>query len=133
MENRNFTKLVYQELSYQINGILFAVHNERGRFCNEQQYADAVEGHLKKLSIPYEREKVLPPSFEAEREGRNRVDFLIAEKIILEIKAKRFLNRSDYYQVKRYTTALDKKLGVLVNFRARSIYPKRILNSSAKE
>lgn len=129
----DFTKLIYPELSYKVNRILFSVHNEQGRFCNEKQYADAIEKHLKKLGLSYEREKVLDPSFAEEAKGRNKVDFLIENKTILEIKAKRFLTREDYYQTKRYLSALNKKLGILVNFHSRYIEPKRILNSSAKE
>lgn len=58
----NFSEpqLIYPELSYQLNGILFTVHNERGRYCNESQYADAVEKSLKMYSLTYEREKILP-------------------------------------------------------------------------
>ncbi|MGC9048739.1 MAG: GxxExxY protein [Patescibacteria group bacterium] len=93
-----FTNLVYPDLSYKINGILFAVHNELGRFCNEKQYADAIEGYCKKIGIKYEREKILPPSFIGELKGRNKIDFLIEDKIILEVKAKRILQREDYYQ-----------------------------------
>lgn len=130
---KDFTKLIYPELSYKITGILFSVHNELSGFCNEKQYADAIEGYLKKLKINYEREKVLPPSFEYEAEGRNKADFLIDNKIILEIKAKQFLSRSDYYQTKRYLVALNKKLAILVNFHQKYIRPKRILNSLAKE
>lgn len=130
---KSFTKLIYPELSYKINGILFTVHNEIGRFSNESQYADVVENYLRKLKIPYEREKILPPSFENEFKGRNKVDFLIDDKIVLEIKAKKILTREDYYQVKRYLVALDKKLGIIVNFRKKYIEPKRILNSLAKE
>ena len=128
-----FTELIYPELSYKINGVLFSVQNELGRFCNEKQYCDAIEGYLKKLKVSYEREKVLEPSFENEQKGRNKTDFIIEDKIILEIKAKRFLTREDYYQIKRYLSALGKKLGILVNFRGKHIDPKRILNSGAKE
>lgn len=45
------SKLVLPELSYEINGILFKVHNELGRFLNEKQYADAVEKLLKENKI----------------------------------------------------------------------------------
>jgi GxxExxY protein len=91
-------KIIYPELSYKINGILFSVHNELGRFCNEKQYGDVIENYLKLFKIKYEREKILPSSFEAK--SRNRIDFLIDDKIILEIKTKRALDREDYYQVK---------------------------------
>ncbi|PJB89626.1 GxxExxY protein [Candidatus Roizmanbacteria bacterium CG_4_9_14_0_8_um_filter_34_12] len=125
MNNGN---IIYKELSYQINGILFYVHNELGSYCNEQQYCDAIEKQLQQKSIKYEREKKLPPSFEGE-ENRNKIDFLINNKIILEIKAKRFVTREDYYQVRRYLKALKLKLGIIVNFRDRYLHPKRILNS----
>lgn len=126
-------EIVYRDLSYKINGILFAVHNELGQFYNEKQYCDKIEYRLKELNLKYEREKILPPSFEKEFEGRNKLDFLIENKIILEVKTKRFLDNNDYYQVKRYLIVLNKKLGILVNFRRKYITPKRILNSSAKE
>lgn len=122
-------KVIYPELSYKITGILFTVHNELGRFCNEKQYCDALEELLKKLSIKYERERVLEKSFEGEKLGRNKIDFIIEEKILLEIKAKRVIEREDYYQTKRYLSALNFKLGLIVNFRDKYITPKRILNS----
>lgn len=130
MQILNKEKVIYPELSYKINGILFAVHNGLGRFYNEKQYCDAIEEWLKKIDIEYQREVVLPPSFEGERPGRNRVDFIIDNKIILEVKAKPFVGREEYYQVRRYQTSLKNKLAILVNFRQRYIYPKRILNSA---
>lgn len=129
----DFNKLVYPELSYKINGVLFTVHNELGRFCNEKQYCDAIERYLKILNIKYEREKILSAGFENEKNKRNRADFIIEDKIILEIKAKHIITREEYYQTKRYLTAINKKLAILTNFRRKYIYPKRILNSLAKE
>mgnify|MGYP001557974116 FL=1 len=126
-------KLIYKDLSYKINGILFAVHNELGRFKNEKQYSDKIEEYLKKLKIVYEREKILPSSIKQEIIGKDRVDFIVDNKIVLEVKAKSFLNKEDYYQVRRYLSIINRKLGILVNFRARYIVPKRILNSQASE
>ncbi len=125
--------LVHPELSYKLNGIFFAVHNELGRFRNEQQYCDAIEAYLKLYGIPYEREKVLPLSFPGEQAGRNKVDFLIAVKIVVEVKVRRVIERADYYQTKRYLVTLGKKLALLVNFREKFLRPKRILNASAAE
>jgi len=126
-------RIIYPELSYKINGILFAVHNELGKFRNEKQYSDAIENYLKVFKINYEREKALQPSFEGEIKGRNRIDFLIDDKIVLEIKTKRVLDREDYYQVKRYLITLNKKLAILVNFRQKRLNLKRILNPSVSE
>lgn len=127
-----FSKLIYPDLSYKLTGILFAVHNELGRYCSEKQYSDCVENYLKKLGVQYEREKILPVSFDGELRGRNKVDFLVDNKIVLELKAGRFLGREEYYQMRRYLRAADKKLGILANFRERYLHPKRILNSSAE-
>jgi GxxExxY protein len=132
MDN-NFTKLIYSDLTYEIRGVLFKIQNELGRFCNEKQYADAIENKLKELKINYKREETIPPSFEGELKGRNKVDFIIEDKLILELKAKRILEKEDYYQVRRYLDAFNKKLGLLVNFRQKMIQVKRILNSSVKE
>lgn len=129
---KNFNELIYPELSYKITGILFTVHNKLGRFCNEKQYADAIEVIFKGLGLKYEREKPLPSSFEGEMPGRNKIDFIIEDKIILEIKATRMLTKENYYQVVRYLRAFNKKLGLLVNFRAKYIEPKRVLNSQVK-
>ena len=128
-------KVIYPDLSYTINGILFSTHKKLGRFCNEKQYGDYIELLLNEKGIHYERERELAPSFPGENKRRNIVDFLIEEKIILEIKSKPFLTKSDYYQTKRYIIAARLKLAVLVNMNRYSITPKRILNSEieAKE
>jgi len=131
IENKN--RLIYEDLTYKINGILYNVHNELGRFRNEKEYGDRIEYYLKQSDLNFEREKTLPPSFEGEQNGRNRIDFLIENKVILEIKTKRFLTREDYYQTKRYLEALGKKLAILVNFRQKYLKPKRILNPKVTE
>jgi len=122
--------IIYPELSYKISGILFGVRKNLGRYKNEKQYSDAIEEELKKNNIDYEREKVLPESFDGEQKGRNKVDFLIENSIVLEIKAKPFITKEDYFQVRRYLDSLNKKLGILSNMRQYYINPKRVLNSN---
>ena len=53
----DYSKLVYPDLSYRINGVLFSVHNELGRFRNENQYADRVEEKFKKVEKHFEKNK----------------------------------------------------------------------------
>ena len=121
--------LIYPELSYKITGVLFKVHNELGRYLNEKQYGDLLENKFKENNIEYEREKIVPIAFDGEHKGRNKIDFLIEDKIVLELKTKRIITKEDYYQVRRYPKTQQKKLGLLVNFRDKFISPKRILNS----
>lgn len=70
--------------------------------------------------MKYQREFVVTGS-------GNRVDFDIEEKIILEVKAKKAINKNDYYQIQRYLQSCERKLGLLVNFRYEYIKPKRII------
>lgn len=122
-------EILHKELSYKINGILFKVHNKLGRFRNEKQYSDAIEEELKIAQILYRRELYLEKSFEGEGINRNKVDFLIDNKIILEIKAKPIITKNDYFQSQRYLHSANYKLGILVNFRRQYLKPKRIINA----
>ena len=115
------TKLLYGELSYKLTRVLFDTHNELGRFAKEKQYASIIERKLKESKIPYKRELAIGDS-------GNIVDFLIDDKIILELKAKPYLVDSDYSQIKRYLHFCNLELGIVVNFREKIIKPKRVLN-----
>ena len=117
--NKN-NKLIYPELSYIITGICFEVHNILGRYSREKQYADLLQEKIKTLNIPYKRE------FAAGNTG-NKVDFLIDNKIIIELKAKPIVLKEDYYQTQRYLQVLNKKLALIINFRNRYLKPIRII------
>lgn len=117
--NKN-SKLIYPELSYLITGLCFDVHNTLGRYAREKQYCDAIEDKLKTLKTPYSREYI-------EKSTGDRVDFLIDNKIILEIKAGDFFLKTNYVQIQRYLQHLNIKLGLLINFRNRYLKPIRII------
>jgi len=117
--NKN-NKLIYPELSYFITGICFEAHNELGRYSREKQYGDLIEKKLIVVHIPYKRE------YNIKNTG-NIIDFLIDNKIIIELKSKRFISRDDYYQIQRYLQILNIKLGMIINFRNRYLKPIRII------
>lgn len=126
-------KVLHKELSYNIVGILYEVHNELGRYANEKQYGDLIESKLREHRIKYEREKVLTEYFPEEHHGRHRIDFLVDDKIVLELKCKRFIGKEEYYQTQRYLHVLNKKLGILANFRTRFLQPRRVINSIIRD
>jgi GxxExxY protein len=118
-------KILYPELSYELNGIFFNVHRKEGRYCKEKQYADEIEKELNKKGIKYIRENRIYKEGEF---TRNILDFIVNDCIVLEIKAKKFITKEDFYQTKRYLISTQKELGLIVNFRDDFIKTKRVLN-----
>lgn len=119
-------KIIYKELSYKITGLLFKIHTELGRYCREKQYGDALENLFLKEGIVFEREKELPLDA-IDNKFTNKVDFLIDNKIVLELKAKPLIFKEDYYQTQKYLQAGKYKLGLIINFRNKYLKPIRII------
>ena len=124
--------IIHKDLSYILNGILFEVHNEIGRFASEKQICDAIQNKLEINRIEFKREFTLP-TVNGDCIGRHRLDFLVENKIVLEIKIRKYLIKEDYAQVQRYLKELNLALGILVNFRDLRLNVKRILNGGGKE
>lgn len=116
----NKEKVLFANECFQINGICFYVQNRLGRFAKEKQFVDCLEERAKELGILCRRELVATGT-------GNRIDLVLFDKILLEAKAKPFLSQDDFAQVQRYLKVLDLKLGLLVNFWARSALPHRVL------
>ena len=121
-------KLLYKEESYKIIGACMEVHKELGKGFSEIIYGDALEIEFKKNNIIYSREKgykityknkILPHHYFA--------DFVIQDKIILEIKAIKELTNSHTKQTLNYLATSKLKLGLLVNFGEDSLQYKRII------
>jgi GxxExxY protein len=126
-------KIIYKDVSYKIIGLCFKVHDILGRFGKEKQYCDILEEFFKSDGVQYEREKDLSMLLGESKIGGNRVDFIIEGKILFDAKAKNYITKEDYRQMKRYLAVTGFKLCIVVNFRDISIKPKRILNSQGSE
>lgn len=118
-------EILYPELSYELNGIFFGIHRELGIYCKERQYADEIEKELEKRGIVYIRENRIYKEGEF---TRNILDFIVDNRVIIEVKAKKFITKDDFYQTKRYLISTNKELGLIVNFRDDFVKTKRILN-----
>src|SRR3989337_2459544 len=81
-------ELIYKEEAFQIIGVCMNVHNILGGGFLEIVYKDAIEYEFQKLSIPYEREKQYEiPYKEIVLSHKFYADFIVDDKIILEVKA----------------------------------------------
>jgi GxxExxY protein len=114
-------EIIEAELSYKITGIGFKVQKELGRFCREKQYADKFEALLKEQGLLYNREYSIKGT-------GNIVDFIIDNKVIVDLKAKPFITKDDYFQMQRYIQASNVQLGLIMNFRSFYLHPKRVIN-----
>ena len=123
-------KIIYKDLSYEINGLLFKVHNALGRYAREKQYGDALETLLQENKIKYVREGEIKLPY-VKTKNTNVADFIIESKILVELKAKPIVTRGDYDQIQRYLQASNYKLGLLVNFRNLYLKPIRIIRSNS--
>jgi len=125
---KNKVELVDPELSYQLTGILFKVHNEIGQFGREKQYGDLFEKLLRESGIKFEREKPLPIE-DLDNKFTNIVDFDISNRLLVDLKAKPLIEKDDFSQMKRYLDASKHKLGLIVNFHQKYLKPVRIIRA----
>ncbi|MCO5248413.1 MAG: GxxExxY protein [Chitinophagales bacterium] len=121
-------EIIYKEESYQIIGKCMEVHNELGHGFLEIVYKDALELIFRQDSIFYEREKpyevyfrniLLPHKFYA--------DFVVMDKIILEVKCVTMLTDEHIAQTINYLKVSGNKLGLLVNFGRGKLEYKRLV------
>ena len=109
--------IVYGEESYKFVGAAFEVYNKLGHGFLEAVYQECFEIELKKIGIPYEREKDIKIFYDGiELQQSYRADFVCYDKIIVELKAVSALNDAHHAQVYNYLHATGYKLGILLNF-----------------
>ncbi|MFH1233048.1 MAG: Holliday junction resolvase RuvX [Patescibacteria group bacterium] len=126
-------ELILKDESFKLMGLMFRAHSQIGPLCKEKNYQDAIEMIFKKENIEFEREKEVYISFEEEKLGGFFIDFLVWDKIILEVKAKPFITHEDIRQVVRYLQATGLFLALLVNFKREKVEYKRVINSNARK
>lgn len=128
LNNPNISKLLYPELSYKIVGLLFEVHSKLGGDFEERYYQRAVEKLLLKNKLHFIKELKVDITFENDKIGKCFLDFLIDDKVVLELKTVPLLLPIHFRQVRSYLKANNLELGILANFRGTSLVYKRILN-----
>lgn len=121
-------RIVYPELSYQLMGALFKVHNKLGSSYQEKYYQRAIATELENQKLPFVREKEIILSYGNTGIGKYRLDFVIDDKLALEIKTVPFLKDEFIRQLLAYLVSANLKLGVIANFRTQRLTYRRVIN-----
>lgn len=120
--------LIYPELSYKIIGIMFEVYNELGPGYQEKHYQKAIAGAFGKHKIFFKEQVLVQLKFQDVKIGNYFLDFVVEDKIVLEIKqGERFL-KTNISQLNSYLKTTNLNLGILVNFANHGLQYKRIVN-----
>ncbi len=122
------SEIIYKEESYAIIGICMEIHNQLGHGFSEIVYKDALELEFKENEILFEREKEYLVHYKGELlKHRFYADFVVLNKIILEVKCAVAISDEHVAQAINYLKVSDCKLGLIVNFARGKMEYKRIL------
>ena len=114
--------MIEEELTYKIRGAIFAVYKELGPGLLESIYEAALVYELEKRGLKVEQQKqiqvyydgkVLPVDY--------RIDLLVEDKVILELKSVSDLKDVHFKQLLTYLRITKKRVGLLVNFNTEDI------------
>lgn len=120
--------LLFPELSYKIVGCAFDVFNELGGGHKEITYHKAFAVCFKKKEIPYKENLFSPVRFQLVTVRKNFFDFLLDEKIVVEIKSADRFVKANFDQLLNYLVVSNLKLGILISFGRSEVKYKRVLN-----
>lgn len=118
----------YKELTHKIIGCAMAVHNTLGNGFQEVIYQRALAIELGQAGLNFQRELEMPIFYKEQQIGTRRVDFLVEDKIMVELKAITQLEKVHLAQALNYLEAYKLEIGLLINFGNTSLQFKRIIN-----
>ncbi|MFN8267105.1 MAG: GxxExxY protein [Chitinophagales bacterium] len=123
----------YSELTSKIIGCAMKVHSALGNGFQEVIYQRALEIEMNDNGITFSREHEMPVYYKNQQIGTRRVDFLVEGVVSVELKAIIKLEDVHFAQAINYLEAYDLEVGLLINFGAKSLEVKRLLNSKFKQ
>ena len=120
--------LLYPELSYKIVGCAYDVFNEIGGGHHEKYYQRALALILSERKINFQEQLYCPLKFQEKIIGKLFFDFLIEEKVIVEIKKGDNYSKRHIEQVLEYLKTSNLQLAIILNFGSEKVHVKRIIN-----
>lgn len=99
--------LIYPELSYRIIGLIYDVHDEVGSGFKEQVYQRALALAFKNSGLQFEEQLYAPLVYKGEKVGNNYFDFLVEEKVVIEIKKGSRFVKADIEQLFQFKRVVN--------------------------
>jgi GxxExxY protein len=125
--------LRYGALTERILGIFYKVYNELGHGFLESVYGRAMAIAMREEGLSFEGELPVPVWFRGIDVGNFRADFVVDQKVLLELKAVEHLDRHHEAQLFNYLRATEFELGLLLNFGPRPEFRRIILDNDKKK
>lgn len=120
------------DLTYKIIGCAMKVHNYLGNGFQEVIYQRALAIEFRKAGIEFARELEMIILYEDEEIGKRRVDFLVQNEVLVELKALVKMEDVHLAQGLNYLVAYKFDKGLLINFGAQSLEIKRLRHPKNK-
>lgn len=121
----------YSEITEKIIGASMTVHrNLGGGNFTENIFHRALLLELSEVGIVFASEKELPVFYKGTLIGKKRIDVLVDDKILVELKAVYQLEKLHFNQVINYLKVFNLEVGLLVNFGTASLQVKRFVNNN---
>lgn len=115
-----------KDLTERIIAAAIRVHRELGPGFLETMYEEALAIEFSAAGISFERQKLLPIFYREHLIGEHRLDFLIEQKVILELKAIAAFENIHFAIVRSYLKACSLDDGLLLNFATPRLTVKRV-------
>ncbi len=119
----------YADITERILRAAMNVHGVLGNGFQEVIYQRALEIEFRLLNLDFAREVPMPIFYKNAEIGERRVDFLVSNKVSVEIKALTHLENVHLAQGKNYLEAYNLEVGLLINFGSNSLEWKRLFNN----
>ena len=110
-----------------ILGAAVDVHRALGPGFLERTYSQALRLALEARGIPYHAEREVPLAFLGRGVGSYRLDLVVADQIVVELKAVRRFEELHFAQLRAYLKAAGLQVGLLLNFNASVLAVKRVV------
>lgn len=121
--------MIKDELTYKIIGCAMKVHNTLGPGFQEVIYQRCLVIELERTGLDFVREQEHTIYYDGIDVGTRRADFVVENKVVVEIKAVVALLDVHLAQAKNYVVAYDFPLGLLINFGGKSLEYKLLFNN----